>query len=230
MFTQLPSVAVLVPAVAPASTLNELQELLDDALVAEGYVYARSDDSLSLTDDDDADVPAEELVDVIYADGFSPVPLRGADDATVAEVAEAPDLAAAMPDSSASLLAPTLRRSTRGIKPVVRLTHPRPQSRAFRRLVRRHVHQAQINSLVRAELERRSTTAAAALPPDGVFGSVAAVDAASGLHTASPLPTSTATGCREWEPAHGMAGVIVGGRDMWKHRVWHKRDCKIVEG
>jgi hypothetical protein len=104
------------------------------------------------------------------------------------------DLAAALPDTSDVVPAPTLRRSTREIKPVVRLTHPRPQLRAFCRLVCRHVHQAQINSLVCAELERRSTTAAAALPPAGVVGSIAAVDAASGSQTESSLPTSTAVG------------------------------------
>ncbi len=71
IFSQLPSAAVLVPEIAPAATMNELHALLDDALVAEGVEYARSDDSLSLTDDDEADILADELVDVIPADGFS---------------------------------------------------------------------------------------------------------------------------------------------------------------
>jgi hypothetical protein len=92
-----------------------------------------------------------------------------------------------------------------------------------------HHWQAQINSLIRAELERRSTTAAAALPPEGVAGSVASVDAASGSQTPS-TPPDLATAGLEWEPAYGIAGVIGRGRVRGKHRVWHKRDCKIIEG
>jgi hypothetical protein len=197
IFPQLPSAAVLVPEIAPAATMNELQALLDDALVAEEVEYARSDDSLSLTEDDDAGIPADELVEVLPADGLSLESLVGADDALSAEVAEAADapaLSQDAPDSSTPSPAPALRRSPRVVKPVVRLTHPRPQSRAFRRLVRRYVHQAQINSLIRAELERRSTTAAAALPPEGVVGSVAAVDTASGAPTASPTPDLATAG------------------------------------
>jgi hypothetical protein len=51
IFNQLLSAAVFVPAAEPAATTNELQQLMDDALVAEGVDYVRSDNSLSLTED-----------------------------------------------------------------------------------------------------------------------------------------------------------------------------------
>jgi hypothetical protein len=215
VFTQLPSAAVLVPAAAPAATLHELQALLDDALVAEGVEYARSDDSLSVSADDDADLPADELVEVIPADGLELELTGGSDNAIGADGADGaaiPAVPHAEPDSTSPAAAPALRRSTRVVQPIVRLTHPRPQSRAFRRLVRRYVHQAQINSLIRAELERRSTQTTAALPPEGVVGSVVAEDAAPGSPPQSTSPDLATAGV-DGEPAYGLAGAIGRGRD-----------------
>jgi hypothetical protein len=44
-FTHLPPSVALVPALEPAATLNELQELQEDALACEPFDYVRSDDS-----------------------------------------------------------------------------------------------------------------------------------------------------------------------------------------
>ena len=96
---------MLVPEVAPAATANELQqlELMDDALVAEGVEYALSDDSLSLTEEDDDDVPVDELVGIIPAEGYTAEPLSDAVGDTgpsVADAAVVPALPPTLPDSS----------------------------------------------------------------------------------------------------------------------------------
>ncbi len=54
------------------------------------------------------------------------------------------------------------------------------------------------------------------------------MDAAAGLPPQS-TPLDLATAGLEGEPAYGLAGAIGRGRDRWKHRVWHIRDCKIVK-
>ncbi len=69
----------------------------------------------------------------------------------------------------------------------------------------------------------------AALPPGGVVESVAAVHAASGSFSVLATPDPAMAGA-DWGPAYGMAVAVGRGRNMWKHRVWHKRDCRIVEG
>ncbi len=104
----------------------------DARRLTEGIDYARSDDSLPLTDDDDADVELDELVEFITAEGYTDLAPSSVDGDFVASNADSAAVPAALPDPPRASVLPAepvlrLRRSSRIFQQIVWLTHPRPQ-------------------------------------------------------------------------------------------------------
>jgi hypothetical protein len=145
--THLPPTVALVPSLEPPATLNELQELQEDALAGEPFDYVRSDDSdvdVGGESDDDSDSVDEQHVSFAPEGAAASAEISRSEGAAMSQ-SEGADASRA--EGAAQPPPPSPRRSTRTSVPVVRYTYaPRPRGRALRRWYRRMTHQDRLAS------------------------------------------------------------------------------------